>query len=71
MPVVTKFYEVPPGAEGTKNCSNTSDHLTNMAVMLMYGKILNKFSPEPFERLLLYVASGTAEIVQIMTFGLL
>ena len=37
-PVVTKLYIEHPGAEGTKNCSNTSGHMTSMAAMPMYGK---------------------------------
>ena len=39
----------PPGAEGTKICSNTSDHMTNMATMPIYGKNLYKSTSEPIE----------------------
>ena len=37
----------PPGSEETKNCSNTSGHMTNMATMSIYGKNLCKSFSEP------------------------
>ena len=39
-PNVTKFLAEPPGAEGIKICTNPQDHMTNMATMPIYGKIL-------------------------------
>ena len=44
--VVTKFHLEPPGAEGTKNCSNGSGHITNKAALPIYGKNLGKFSSQ-------------------------
>ena len=32
---------------GTKVCLNGPGHMTKMAAMHIYGKILKKFSPEP------------------------
>ena len=39
-PIVTKSHLEPPGADGTKICSNRIDHMTNMATTTIYGKIL-------------------------------
>ena len=50
-PIATKFHIQPPGSLGKKNCSNGLGHMTNMAAMLIYGKILIKFSsPEPVDQ---------------------
>ena len=39
-PFVTKSHLEPPGADGTKICSNCLVHMTNMATTPIYGKIL-------------------------------
>ena len=39
-PIVTKSHLEPPGADGTKICSNPIVHMTNMATTPIYGKIL-------------------------------
>ena len=39
-PIVTKSHLEPPGADGTKICSNRIVHMTNMATTPIYGKIL-------------------------------
>ena len=39
-PIVTKSHLEPPGADGTKICSNPTVHMTNMATTPIYGKIL-------------------------------
>ena len=39
-PIVTKSHLEPPGADGTKICSNPIIHMTNMATTPKYGKIL-------------------------------
>ena len=39
-PIVTKSHLEPPGADGTKICSNRIVHTTNMATTPIYGKIL-------------------------------
>ena len=41
--IEAKFHLEPPWDERTKVCSNCPGHVTNMAVMLIYGKNLNKF----------------------------
>ena len=43
-PIEAKFYVEPPWDRGEKVCSN---HMTNMAVMPIYGKNLKKSSLEP------------------------
>ena len=40
VPVITKFYVEPPGAEGMKIRSNCSGHMTIMAAMPIHGKKL-------------------------------
>ena len=37
-PIVTKSYLEPPGAEGTKICSNYPGRMNNMATTPIYGK---------------------------------
>ena len=37
-PVVTKSYVEPSGVEGTKICSNDSNHMTNMVAMPVGSK---------------------------------
>ena len=37
-PIEAKFHVEPPWDRGTKVCSNDSGHMTNMAVMPIYGK---------------------------------
>ena len=32
-PVVNKIHIGPPGADGTRMCSNDLDHMTNISVM--------------------------------------
>ena len=50
-PIVTKSHLEPPGADGTKICSNPIVHMTNMATTPIYGKILSKSStPELVDR---------------------
>ena len=50
-PIVTKSHLEPPGADGTKICSNPIVHMTNMATTPIYVKILSKSStPEPVDR---------------------
>ena len=50
-PIATKFHIQFPGPLGKKNCSNGLGHMTNMAVMPIYGKNLKKSSsPEPLDR---------------------
>ena len=39
-PIVTKAHLEPSGADGTKICSNHIVHMTNMATIPIYGKIL-------------------------------
>ena len=47
-PIVTKSHLEPPGADGTKICSNFIVYMTNIATTPIYGKILEKSStPEP------------------------
>ena len=47
-PIEAKFHVKPPWAGGTKVCSNGPGHMTNMAVMPVYGKNFKKSSsPEP------------------------
>ena len=38
--IVTKFDIEPPWAEGTKLCSDSPGHMTNMAAMPVHGKNL-------------------------------
>ena len=38
--IVTEAHLQPPGADGTKICSNCIVHMTNMATTPIYGKIL-------------------------------
>ena len=50
-PIVTKSHLEPPGADGTKNCSNRIVHMTNIATTPLYGKIhQNSSTPEPVDR---------------------
>ena len=44
-PIKAKFYVEPPWDERTKDCSNCLGHMTKMATMSIYGKILKKSSP--------------------------
>ena len=37
-PIEAKFHLEPPWDEGMKDCSNGSDHITNMATMPIYDK---------------------------------
>ena len=46
-PIEAKFHVGSPWDGGTKVCSNDPGHMTKMAAMLIYGKKLNKSSPEP------------------------
>ena len=39
-PIEAKFHLYPPWDGGTKVCSNGQSHMTNMAVMPIYGKNL-------------------------------
>ena len=39
-PIEAKFYMESPWDEGTKACSNCVGHMTKMATMPIYGKIL-------------------------------
>ena len=39
-PIEAKFHLYPPWDGGTKVCSNGPGHMTNMAVMPIYGKNL-------------------------------
>ena len=49
--IAIKFHIQLPGPLGKKNCSNGLGHVTNMAVMPIYGKNLKKSSsPEPLDR---------------------
>ena len=72
-PIVTKSHLEPPGADGTKLCSNPIVHMTNMATTPIYGKILQKSStPETVDRwscnLVWSIGCfSTTKIVQIMT----
>ena len=50
MPITTKFHILPPGPLGKKKCSNDLGHMTNMAVVPIYGKNLKKSSPEPIDQ---------------------
>ena len=43
-PIEAKFHVELPWDGGTKICSNGPGHMTNMAVMPIYGKTLNIFS---------------------------
>ena len=36
-PIEAKFHVEPPWDEGTKGCSNGLGHMSNMAVMPIYG----------------------------------
>ena len=42
--VVTKFHIEPAWAEGTKLCSKSPGHMTNMADMPVHGKTPKKIS---------------------------
>ena len=44
--VNAKFYDEPPWEGGTKVCINGPGHMTKMAAMPIYGKNLQKSSPE-------------------------
>ena len=51
VPIVSEFHVEPPRAEGTKTCSNSLGHMTNMATLSISGIHLYKSSyPEPIER---------------------
>ena len=39
-PIEAKFYVASPWDEGTKACSNCLVHMSKMATMAIYGKIL-------------------------------
>ena len=39
-PIEAKFHMEPPWDEGTKVCLNGPGHMTNMAAIPIYGKIL-------------------------------
>ena len=58
-----------------KICTNELGHMTNMAVMLVYGKNLQIIStPEPIDRKPLnfvcsIVYASTTKVVQIITLG--
>ena len=43
-PIEAKFYVESSWDEGTKACSNCLGHMTKMATMPIYGKILKKYS---------------------------
>ena len=43
-PIETKFHVEPPWYEGMKDCSNGPGHMTDIAVMPIYGKNLKKSS---------------------------
>ena len=43
-PIVTKFHTEPPWAEGSKVCSNSPGHMTNMVAMPVYGENLETSS---------------------------
>ena len=46
-PIKAKFYVEPPLEGGTKVYINGPGHMTKMAAMPIYGKNLEKSSPEP------------------------
>ena len=46
-PIEAKFHVQPPWDGSTIVCSNGPCHMTNMAVILIYGKNLKKSSLEP------------------------
>ena len=46
-PIIAKFYVEPPWEGGTKVCINGPGHMTKMAANPIYGKNLQKSSPEP------------------------
>ena len=47
-PIKAKFHVEPPWDGGTKDCSNSSGHMTNMVAMPTYGKnFKNSSSLEP------------------------
>ena len=45
-PIKAKFYVEPPWGGGTKVCMNGPGHMTKMAATPIYGKNLQKSSPE-------------------------
>ena len=45
-PIEAKFHMEPPWDGGMKVCSNGPGHMTKMATMPIYGKILKKSSLE-------------------------
>ena len=45
--IEVKFHMEPPWDGGTKVCSNAAGHMAKMATMPIYGKNLEKSSPEP------------------------
>ena len=58
------------GGMGMKIYTNELGHMTNMAAMPIYGKILKKSSsPEPIDWWPCIVYASTTKIVQIMTLG--
>ena len=72
--IVTKCHIQPPEPLGTKSCSNGLGHMTKMAVMTIYGKILKKSSsPKPIDQwpwnlVCSIVHTSTSKFVQIMTW---
>ena len=68
-----QYHLEPPGADGTKICSNRIVHMTNMATTSIYGKILLKsLTPEPVDwwscNLVWSIGCfSTTKIVQMMT----
>ena len=50
-PIATKFHIQPPGTLGKKKMFNSLGLMSNMAVMPIYGKNLEKSSsPEPIDQ---------------------
>ena len=50
VPIKLKFYVEPPWVVALKYCSRYLGHMTKMASMPIYGKSLQKSSPEPASR---------------------
>ena len=62
MPIEAKFHVEPPWDEGMKDCSNGPGHMTSMAVMPIFGKLLRNllcWNQEADDLESLYAASGT------------
>ena len=50
LPIKAKFYVEPPWEGATKVYINSPGHMTKMAAIPIYGKTLQKSSPEPAGR---------------------